>query len=244
LQTNDPRRPLLKVTVKANVKPLPETVKRIQNAALERGEQVGNFIVWPTSKPVITVDRGEPSVVAVRIRPATTAASGSLKLARESADYQFKRETNGTGYWLEIRVPPTDETAPRTITVPLDTGDSAAGALAVQLTVNVAAESLIVAPRQIALGEVSRQGGASGAGRLSLRKLVGAFHIKSLSASLDFLELESQTMVEGSNYLIRISVDLTKLPKAGAYTGLLRIETDDRNTPRVEVPVKLVVVDK
>ena len=243
MQTNDPRHALLKVTVRANLKPLPDAIKRIQNAALERGQQVGNFILWPTANPVITVNRGEASLVAVRIRPAT-APGGSLKLAHESADYQFKRETNGTGYWLEIRVPPAAETAPRTLTVPLDTGDGAAGALAVQLTVNVAAESLLVAPRQIDLGTVKRQGGAPVAGRLSLRKPVGAFHVKSLSASLDCLKLESQTMVEGSNYLIRISLDPAKLPKAGTYTGMLRIETDDRNTPRVEVPIRLVVVEQ
>lgn len=243
MQTNDPRRPLLKVTVKANLKPLPDTIKRIQSAGLERGEQVGNFIVWPTARPVITIDRGEPSLVAVRIRPVDTA-SGSLKLARESADYQFKREANGTGYWLEIRVPPTNETAARTITVPLETGDGATGELAVQLTINVAAESLIIAPRQIDFGNVGRQSGATVAGRVSLRKAVGAFHLKSLSASLDFLKLESQTMVDGSNYLIRVLIDLPKLPKAGTYSGVLRIETDDRNTPRVEVPVKLVVVER
>lgn len=243
MQTNDPRRPLLKVTVKANVKPLPDAVKRIQNAALEQGEQVGNFVAWPTARPIITLDRGEASMVAVRLRPATTA-SGSLKLARAAADYQLKRETNGSGYWLEIRVPPTDDTAARTITVPLEIGDGATGALTVQLTVNVAAESVIVMPRQLDLGEVGRQSGVTVVGRLSLRKQVGAFHIKSLSASLEFLSVASRTMVDGSNYLIRVQVDLTKLPKAGTYTGGLRIETDDRNAPRIEVPVKLVIVDR
>jgi hypothetical protein len=173
-----------------------------------------------------------------------SATSTSLKLARAAADYQFKREANGTGYWLEIRVPPTAETAPRTITVPLETSDGTKGELAVQLTVNVAAESLIIAPRQIDFGEVGRQSSARVAGRVSLRKAVGAFHIKSLSASLEFLKLESQTMVDGSNYLVRVLIDLPKLPKAGTYTGVLRIETDDHNTPHVEVPIKLVVVER
>ena len=171
-------------------------------------------------------------------------ARASLKLARAAADYQLKREANGTGYWLEIRVPPTAETAPRTITVSLETGDGTKGELAVQLTVNTAAESLIIAPRQIDFGEVSRQSGAQVAGRVSLRKTVGTFHLKSLSASLEFLKLEPQTLVDGSNYLIRVLIDLPKLPKARTYTGVLRIETDDRNTPHVEVPIKLVVVDR
>jgi hypothetical protein len=78
-------------------------------------------------------------------------------------------------------------------------------------------------------------------GRVGIRKQVGSFQIKSLTSTLAFLKLEKQTIVEGSNYLVRVTLDTTSLPKAGPYTGVIRIETDDSLTPVVEIHVKVIL---
>ena len=49
-------------------------------------------------------------------------------------------------------------------------------------------------------------------------------------------------MVDGSNYLIRITIDGTRSLKPGAYEGVVLIETDEGH--RVEVPIKLKLVDR
>jgi hypothetical protein len=49
-------------------------------------------------------------------------------------------------------------------------------------------------------------------------------------------------MVDGSNYLIRITIDAAKSLKQGAYEGVVLIETDEGH--RVEVPVKVKLVDR
>jgi hypothetical protein len=54
--------------------------------------------------------------------------------------------------------------------------------------------------------------------------------------------LEQNTIVEGSNYIVRTRFDLGKLPKAGAYNGKVVIEMDDGN--RLEVPIKFAIVDR
>ena len=77
--------------------------------------------------------------------------------------------------------------------------------------------------------------------RLGIRKQVGTFQIKSLASSLEFLQVESQALVDGSNYLIRIRFDPAKLPKAATYIGTLRIETTDAARPQLEVLIKVVV---
>jgi hypothetical protein len=248
LSTNDPRHPVIKVTVLATVKPLHALVKRINNADVAHGEKIGSFNVWPTARPVITVERGERLTISLRVRPIA-ATGGSLKLMTAGEAVKLRRETNGSGYWLDIPVEPATATSsatdasPRVTPVVLQPSDSS-GDLNIQLTVNVQAENLITTPRQLDFGEVSiadLQSGSRKIGRVNVRKLVGAFHIKALSSTLAFLKLEHQAMVEGSNYLIRAHIDSAKLPKAGTYNGILHIETDDAQLPRLEVPIKLVL---
>jgi hypothetical protein len=115
--------------------------------------------------------------------------------------------------------------------------------LSIPVTVNIQAENFLVTPRQLDFGEVSLADLQSSpkVGRVGIRKMVGAFHIKALSSTLGFLKLEQQTIVEGSNYLIRARIDSAKLPKAGTYNGVLQIETDDAQFPRLELPIKVVL---
>jgi hypothetical protein len=243
LQTNDPRHRLVKMTIAANVKPLPAFASRISNADIAHGEKVGAFNVWPSARPVIAIERGERLLITLRIKPAGPD-SGSLKLAAASEPYKLRREASGDGYLLEIGVEPSNDAAPRVMPVALEINDGASGKLALQLTVNTQAENIAIAPRQIDLGEVSLANLPSAlttGGRIGIRKTVGSFHIKSLSTTLDFLKLEQRTLVEGSNYMIRISLDPSRNPKAAAYTGVIRIETDDPQTPRIETPIKLIL---
>ncbi len=231
------------MTVTANIKPVPAFVARISNADIAHGEKAGAFNVWPIARPVVTVERGERLTVTLRIRPAEPTIA-SLKLASASEAYKLRRETSGDGYLLDMAIEPSNDSAQRVMPVALQINDGASGELALQLTVNVQAENLVATPRQLDLGEVSLanlRGGATAGTRVGVRKTVGTFHIKSLTSTLGFLNMEPRTIIEGSNYVIRVSIDRTKLPKAATYTGVLRIETDDPLTPRVEVPIKVIV---
>ena len=231
------------MTVKANVKPIPAFAARISNADIAHGEKVGAFNVWPIARPIVTIERGERLAITLRIRPVEPAG-GNLKLANDSEAYKLRREASGDGYLLDMVIEPPNDSTQRVMPVSLEINDGASGQLALQLTVNVQAENLVATPRQLDLGEVSLadlQNGATAGTRVGVRKIVGTFRIKSLTSTLGFLNLEPRTIIEGSNYVIRVSIDRAKLPKAAAYTGVLKIETDDPLTPRVEVPIKVVV---
>ena len=239
LSTNDPRHPLIKVSLVATVKPVPAFVKRISNTDIAHGDKVGEFNVWPSAQPNITLERGERLTVSLRIR---AVSGGKLNLSAESDSFKLRREASGNSYWLDIPIEPASDASPRVIPVTLRASDPP-GELTIQLTVNVQAENFLTTPRQLDFGEVSLADLQSTpkVGRVGIRKLVGAFHIKALSTTLAFLKLEQQTIVEGSNYLIRARIDSSKLPKAGTYNGVLLIETDDAQSPRLEVPIKIVL---
>ena len=229
--------------------PLPEFVKRIGNADVQRGETAGTFKLWPTSRPSITTGRGERFSFALRIRP-TEPGPSELQLSTkptEQIDLKLRPESKGSGYFLDVAVGPFSEPGSHNATIELRTSRDGSPPVKVQLTVNVLADNVITTPSSLDIGEIllsNLRAEPRVIGRIGVRKRVGAFRITSISSSLQFIKAAQQAIVEGSNYLIRLSSDPSVLPKPGSYNGVMRIETDDSQKPRLEVPISVIVVDR
>jgi len=224
------------VTIAANVKPVPAYIKRIKTADITRGESNDAFQIWPTARPAVSLEPGERLNIALRIRPLPGGASGLKLGANAPESWKLRQEANGD-YWLDIPVDAATGSKNTTVTIERAGGRD----FRIQLMVTVPSENLVVTPREIDFGDKSLSSISGTIQRLGVRKLVGSFHIKALSATIPFLKLQQATMVDGSNYLIRISVDSTKPLKPGAYEGVVVVETDEGH--RVEVPVKIKLLE-
>jgi hypothetical protein len=245
LQTNDPLHSLIKVTVTAMVKPLPAFVKRLTSVEIRSGYTLAGFNVWPVSQPTVTLERGEKLDITLRLRPLS-ASSGMLALEPDApAVYKLRHDASSNAYWLDLTAGPADASVTQAVPLVVTAADGSSSKLTLNLAIEVPAENLIVTPRELDLGESalsSLKTGQQKSGRIGIRKLVGSFHIKTLSSTLPFLKLEQQTIVEGSNYLIRVRIDAETLPKPGAYVGVLVIDIDDKQ--KLQIPVKLTLADR
>jgi hypothetical protein len=249
LYTNDPRHPEVSLHLTANSKPLPEFVKRISNANATTGEKLGSFHLWPTAKPDVSIARDARTNFAIRIKPNVDEPLELKLLSTNSpqAKYNLRREATSNVYWLEIEVGPIAEPGVKNVTIALQSLSPRVEDLSVSLTLRVLDDSIIFTPAVVNCGEVSLgdvKSLATRVGRAGIRKTAGAFHVKSVTSTLDFLNAEVQTIVDGNNYLLTVNSVAGKLPKAGAYEGKLIVETDDLQKPRVEIPVKIVLVDR
>ncbi len=223
----------------ANVKPLPGYVKRIATADIGHGEVNGAFHIWPTARPVLTLEAGERLSIALRIK-ALSQDAGNLKLGPAAPEtWKLRRDANGD-QWLDISIGPSKETTTQVVPLIVEQSDGRSREIRVRLVVNVPGENLVVTPKELDFGEVTLENARRTLKRVGVRKIVGSLHITALTTTLPFLKLEQATMIEGSNYLIRITIDPTKPLKAGVYDGILVIETDEGH--RLEVPVKLKLV--
>lgn len=232
---------MITVTVAATVVPLPDYVRRITTSNVARGEVIGGVQVWPTARPAITLEAGERLKISLRIR-ARVPNAGSLKLATDAPDSWKLRRENGSGdYWVDIQIEPASASSSRTVALVLDVSDGHPSEIKLALTVDVPTDNLVVTPKSLDFGEVTLANAQQSLQRLGIRKIVGTFHIKTLSCSLPFLKLTQVTMVEGSNYLIRVTVDPTKPLRPGSYEGSVLIEPDAG--ARFEVPVKIKFTD-
>ena len=62
--------------------------------------------------------------------------------------------------------------------------------------------------------------------------------IKSVLSTLPFLRLKTTSEAEGLTYKIEMSINRASLPAKGDFKGAIRIETNDPDTPVIEVPVQ------
>jgi hypothetical protein len=236
---------VIKLTVTATIKPLPAFVKRLTSVEIRSGYMLAGFNVWPASQPVVTLERGEKLDITLRFRPLS-ATSGTLALAPDApAFYKLRHDASSNAYWLNLTAGPVDASLTQAIPLVVTAADGSSSKLIFNLAIDVPAENLIVTPRELDLGESalsSLRADQQRTGRIGIRKLVGSFNIKALSSTLPFLKLEQQTIVEGSNYLIRVRIDAESVPKAGTYIGVLVIDIDDKQ--KLQIPVKLILADR
>jgi len=248
LYSNDPRHAAFSVKVTGTVKAVPDYLKRITNANITNGEMIGSYRVYPTAKPDITIGRDEHLKLTIKIK-ATGTDDGDLKLAKpvENAVVNLTKDAASEQYILEVEPQPLGAGGTRTINIPLQSTGGKRETVDVVVTLHTPNNSIVFTPEMVNCGEVSLsslQSSALRVGRVGVRKLVGNFKITGVTSSLAFLQPELQTIVDGSNYLVRINTTTTNLPKAGTYEGVIRVETDDPAYAKLEIPVKIVLTAK
>jgi len=148
-------------------------------------------------------------------------------------------------YWLDLNIGPIDQPGiyywhPAPQVEFKDLAD-----LPLELVVTVLGEALVTTPSWSGPVEVSlstQPGDEILIGRIGVRKLVGSFHVKKVSSTIPFLKVESQTLIDGNNYLIKITTGSREGLRAGIIEGAVRIDTDDARKPRIDVPCRIKLV--
>jgi len=243
LYTNDPGHPSIELKISAVIKPLPDYVARITTAGIAHGQELNGFHVWPTANPVVTVPLGESFRMSLRIKPLSEGP-GELKLVpgTDSA-FKLRRERDGQVYWLDIDVGPMKEAGTQDNLIVLKPGNEASPELVVRVTAQVPADNITLSAKAVSmkLSLSDLKSGLPRPARVGIRKLIGQLQIKSVSSTLPFLKFDVQTIVPGSNYLLRVLIDPNKPPTPKTYTGVIIVETDDPQKPKLEIPCTVVL---
>ena len=247
MRTNDPQIPLLTLTLKATVKPLPAYIKRITTANIGVGENLSGFNVWPTAHAQLKMARGERLSLLVRIKPHEQNSGECIPVdARdEFIKYKIQKENETAIRWLEIEIGPISEPGKhvKVIQIPVSRGQR--DSLSFELTINVLSENYMINPKELDLGTTSLQEiskAPSQAYRLAIRKEVGEFHIKQITSSIPFLELKLNTVLEGQIYIVNVIIPALKKQRPDNYSGFIEINTDDPDRQIITVPCKVTLI--
>ncbi|HEU4386969.1 MAG TPA: hypothetical protein VFV34_04165 [Blastocatellia bacterium] len=229
----------MKLGVTADIEALPPYVNRIENATINHGEELDGFNIWPATQPRLTLEQAERLTMSLRIRRSNGLA-GTMPIQEGSVEgVDFKLRQQGAEYWLDLTISAGPEPGPRTAPINLKVTDGLVPQLGLSVRMKVLPRGLVVTPATLELGEISLAESSGLVGRIGIRRTVGSLQIKSISSTLSFLKLEMQTVVAGSNYLIRVTIAPGTNLSPGPQNGTIAIETDDRSSPHIDVPVRI-----
>jgi hypothetical protein len=100
---------------------------------------------------------------------------------------------------------------------------------------------VFVTPTSLNLAKLSftTEGSAANLPLIYVRKLRGGgLKLNSVTTTLPFVNMSVTTEAEGQIYTIRLTIEKSKVTMSGDFKGTIRIETNDADTPVLEVPVQ------
>jgi hypothetical protein len=225
LELNDPASPVLALVLTADVKqPIEFTPYPAVYASLYQGE---------SARRTLRVDINRERPLAI----------GRLEQQGEHFQATVRPVVPGRSYELEVNVPATTSPGRYSEAVFLYTDDPQLPRLMVPVNVLVKTE-LYANPEKVDFGKVALAQLGAGASMLDLltqsfivRKRAGRFSITGLTSDLPFLSLR-RLPDAGEAEGFRIDVALSKDGlRPGPISGSITLLTDDKQFPRLVIPV-------
>ncbi len=239
--TNDPQQASFGLVLRARFKMEPAPTPTHTSAPMVPVKQVGPFVIEPVNRWVTSVLAGtssasrlylyNPEAKPVRIKkviPGGTKFTATLHPIQDGKRYELHVATNSAlkpgQYRQSVRLI-TDSPKQPEMTVELE---------ATIFPRIFAMPTSIIMPTLPASSDLSSINWPA----IYVRKVrKGGLKINSYKSTLPFLQLELVTEKEGEVYMIKLKLDQSKI-KAGEHQGKVRIETNDPETPVLEVPIK------
>jgi hypothetical protein len=243
VNTNDPAMPSFILTLRASFKLERKPGESADVAALAEGKRVGPFSVAPFDKWVTNVLRGKSAAGVMYFTNRESKPVRITEVIPGGDDFfvSLAKIQEGKRYDLSITSNPALKAGQHNQTVRLITDDKANPEIAVQLEVTVY-PLVFVTPSLMNLRglPLSVEAAQLNLPLINVRKVTdqgGPLAIKSVSTTLSFLKLEQQTESDGKAYSVRLTLDKSKIGGPGDFKGVVRIETNDPETPVFEIPV-------
>jgi hypothetical protein len=173
------------------------------------------------------------------------APATPIPLPNDKLTYHIRDGSVPGVHWLDIDVGPLQDAGlfSYSLSIPATAGKLAG--LALNFNISVVVDELVVMPTSLDFGEITlpeQKDDSVEVGRFRIRRPLRSFHIKEMSASAPFIRLAAQTISESRNYIIKVSVVNDPGAKPGLYEGKIRVVTDDKLHPVIEVPFKIKLV--
>jgi len=237
--TNDVAKPSFNLILRALFKLEPKPGEEKKTAF--EGKRVGAFAISPADRWIGAVIRGASTrtVLYLLNKEAAPVHIKEVIPGGDSFKVQLQPIEDGKRYELVVVSDPALKSGQYTQTVKLRTDSATAPESAVLLELTVYPK-VMVSPTAVIVPMLptSIDLSAIGLPKIYIRKpREGGLKIHKVTSSLDFVRTTLVTEKEGEFYTIDLKLDSQKT-KPGEYEGKIRIETNDLETPVIEIPIK------
>lgn len=238
VSTNDSKYPSFNLLLRAYFKPAGPPKGMI--TPTPPGKYVGPFSISPNDRWVTSVITGSSTTTRLYLYNRETTPV-HVKKIEPGGDYftaGIQSIEDGKRYEITLATNPRLKAGQYNQVMRVLTDSASASEIAIRLDVTVFPQ-VFVSPASIILPGLSL---ASDIASINLPMIYvrkvreGGLKIKSVTSTLPFLNLQLATETEGQFYTVRITLDKSKITGPGDYKGTIRIETNDAESPVMEVP--------
>lgn len=240
--TNDPVKPTFTLMLRAHFK-----IEHKPGAApsplaiAAEGRRVGPFAVAPADRWTASVIRGQSTtgVLSITNREPAPVKIKEVNPGGDKFIVALQTIEEGKRYTLSVTTSPVLKPGQHLQSVKLITDSKVNPEIPIELDVTVyplvlttpARINMRGLPSSVDLSQINLP-------MIYVRKIrEGGLQIKKATTTLPFLKLDVITENEGSFYQVRMTIDKSKVSGPAEFTGAIRIETNDLETPVIEIPV-------
>jgi hypothetical protein len=240
--TNDPTNQSFNLLLRAYFKGEQPATAGSVVALAGAGKLAGPFNISPSDRWNTSVLSGSSSAGTLTLYNGSGTPVHVKQLKPGGTDFtaSFQTIEDGKRYELSIATNPALKPGQYHQTLKIVTDSKQAPELEIDLAVTVFPQ-VFVTPNVLTIPQMSSAQDLSAVNLplIYVRKLRGeGLKVKSVSSTLPFLTLTLSTEIEGQRYTLRVTLDRSKITTPGEFKGKIRIETNDPDTPVLEVPVQ------
>jgi hypothetical protein len=239
--TNDPANQSFNLLLRAYFKGEQPATAGSAVALASAGKLAGPFNISPSDRWNTSVLSGSSSTGTLTLYNGSGTPIHIKQLKPGGTDFtaSFQTIENGKRYELTVATNPALKPGQYHQTLKILTDSKQAPELEIDLAVTVFPQ-IFVTPNMLTIPQMSSAQDLSSVNLplIYVRKLRGdGLKVTNVTSTLPFLILTLSTDTEGKIYTLRVTLNRSKITP-GEFKGKIRIETNDPDTPVLEVPVQ------
>lgn len=243
VNTNDPARPTFNLILRAYFKPTtkpggPEVVK---GAGIAPGKAAGPYTISPSDRWFTSALSGTTSATKINFYNRESAPVRLTKVEAGGTDFNVSLTPieDGKRYELFVSTNPALKPGQYKQDVKVLTDNPATPEIKLHLEATVFAK-VLASPSFISLPKLELVSDIASVNMpaIYIRKVRDlGLNLKDVRSSLPFLKLDVKTEIEGQFYIIKLSLDPSKIEKPGDYKGEVIVDTNDAEVPQLKIPI-------
>ncbi len=240
--TNDPEHPTFSLLLRARIKfEQPPAAAQPLDYSTNAGKRMGTFSIEPNDRWITSTLTGNQSSITMYVYNNAATPYKINKVILEGTDFTARLNPIQEGKRYELFVATNPALKPgqyhQKLKLVTDSKDSP------ELTVDLEAtvfSHIFATPTSILLPLVPTtiEESAFNLPAITIRKIREAgLQIKKVSSTLPFIVPTLSTTVEGQVYQVKLAFKKTNTLEKGPYKGKIIVETNDPDSPVIEIPI-------
>jgi hypothetical protein len=240
--TNDPQHTTFSLLLRARIKLEQPPAAQPLDYSTNSGKRLGTFSIEPNDRWITTALKGSSPSITMHVYNNSAAPYKIKEVIPGGTDFTARLQAiqEGKRYELFITTNPALKPGQYHQKLKLITDSKESPELTIDLEATILSH-IYASPNNILLPLIPTtiEESAFNLPSISVRKIRGAgLEIKKATSTLPFIVPTVTTKMEGQSYEVKLTFKQIKTLVKGPYKGKIIIETNDPDSPIVEVPIQ------